>query len=419
MSEPVKNGILSGTFQAIAPVIEDTEARDLRTLLDQQPLWLRIPAQLRPAYRTWRQRDLPRYIRVASLPLVALALVLTLVSNRFFTGELDAGDTRLWSWGSYGVCATLLVSVLLAQLPVLQRNYAWLAAPMGALLIAKFVAMPQLLSSPSVAAAESYFCMIAVTVVTLALRLSWLQALVTLLAGGALGLLVAAGYAPNDIDWRGLSYYYASIGFVALFVAWQLEEKEKTGYLQAVLIARNARDLEKLNRELSRLAHQDALSGLPNRREFDRRLMAEWERLRREQKPLALLFIDVDHFKAYNDYYGHATGDDCLAAIGRTIGAALLRPADLAARYGGEEFVILLPDTDLPGALDVARRVQAAIDALAIPHAASTTASHITASIGAAATLPVAGNRAQDLLEAADQALYAAKQAGRHTISSD
>ncbi|MFP5441789.1 MAG: diguanylate cyclase, partial [Gammaproteobacteria bacterium] len=177
-----------------------------------------------------------------------------------------------------------------------------------------------------------------------------------------------------------------------------------------------AREKEELIQELSRLAHQDALSGLANRREFDRRLATEWDRLRREQKPLTVLFIDVDHFKAYNDHYGHSAGDEALTAVGKAIAGALLRPADLAARYGGEEFVVLLPDTDDCGAEDVAERVMAAINRLAIPHAMSPTAGHVTASIGVATVLPATADSPQQLLERADGALYAAKQGGRWQV---
>lgn len=137
--------------------------------------------------------------------------------------------------------------------------------------------------------------------------------------------------------------------------------------------------------------------------------------MRRDQRPLAVLFIDVDEFKTYNDHHGHRAGDECLVAVGKAIGQSLLRPADLAARYGGDEFVVLLPDTDTDGALDVARRVQAAIDAQGNSHDASPFG-RVTASIGVAQQVPGRDNALQDLVQRADRALYAAKQAGRNQI---
>lgn len=407
------NGIPAGALPAITPTLDDPQAAEIRAQLDARALWLSIPAALQPHYRVWRLRDLPRHIRVGSIPLLALVLVLTLVSNRFFSGELDPRDTALWTAGSLSVCFTIGLGVALAQFAAVQRYYEWLAGTLGALVLAKFVAMPQLLTNADAAGAESHFCMITVTVVTLALRLSWRVSVIVCAMGGTLGLLIAAQWAPDGTDWRSFSYYFLSISLVCLFIGWLFEEQEKTNFLQALLILNASREKETLNLELTRLAHQDALSGLPNRREFDRRLAAEWERLKREQKPLTVLFIDIDHFKAYNDHYGHATGDIALTAVSQAIARALLRPADLAARYGGEEFVVLLPDTDDSGAEDVAERIMAAINRLAIPHAASTTAHHVTASIGIATGMPAMIDSPLMLLESADTALYAAKQGGR------
>jgi diguanylate cyclase (GGDEF)-like protein len=171
----------------------------------------------------------------------------------------------------------------------------------------------------------------------------------------------------------------------------------------------------RLQDELRALTITDPLTGLHNRRHFDIVCASEWERARRDQRPLAVLFVDVDHFKSYNDCHGHRAGDDCLAAVGKAVGESLQRPADLAARYGGDEFVVLLPDTDTDGALDVARRVLAAIDALAIPHGVSPSG-RVTSSIGVAQQIPGTNHTSQELLERADRALYAAKQAGRNSI---
>jgi diguanylate cyclase (GGDEF)-like protein len=130
---------------------------------------------------------------------------------------------------------------------------------------------------------------------------------------------------------------------------------------------------------------------------------------------VTVLFIDIDFFKSYNDSHGHGAGDDCIAAVGRAIDQSLQRPADVAARYGGDEFVVLLPDTDLDGALDVARRIEAAIRALGLSHARSRFG-RITLSIGVAQQVPEPNHRPQEMLQRADRALYAAKQAGRNRI---
>lgn len=184
----------------------------------------------------------------------------------------------------------------------------------------------------------------------------------------------------------------------------------------AVLKARIRNHLElKQNRdELVRLARTDGLTGLYNRRTFDDLLQREWRRLARTGEPLSVIMMDVDHFKLYNDTYGHGGGDVCLQRVARAAQGALQRPADVVARYGGEEFVALLPETRLDGALAVADAIRMAVAALEIPHASSKTASHVTVSLGAACTIPEPDREPAYLLDLADQQLYAAKSEGRN-----
>ena len=157
----------------------------------------------------------------------------------------------------------------------------------------------------------------------------------------------------------------------------------------------------------------DGLTGVRNRRYFDERLQAEWARAVRQSSGLSLLLVDVDHFKAYNDRYGHQAGDEALRRIGATLKAALKRPADLAARYGGEEFACVLPDTDLPGALALARQIGDQVRALAIEHAGSACAPVVTVSVGVASKPALVVGSAQALLREADAQLYIAKSRGR------
>lgn len=167
---------------------------------------------------------------------------------------------------------------------------------------------------------------------------------------------------------------------------------------------------------LRRLATADGLTGLPNRRQFDERMVVEWQRARRSGARMALLMIDIDHFKAFNDSVGHLAGDDCLRAVAVAIDSAMRRPGDLAARLGGEEFGCILPDTDAAGAVSVADRAQQAITRLRIAHPASAHGA-VSASIGVAVATPADGGQPADLLKAADAQLYAAKRDGRARIA--
>lgn len=185
-----------------------------------------------------------------------------------------------------------------------------------------------------------------------------------------------------------------------------------------VMRARVRAHLElKLARDtLERRALVDGLTGLANRRRFDEFLEQEWRRAARGQTSLALVMLDVDFFKRYNDYYGHLAGDECLRQVAGVLRAALQRPADLAARYGGEEFACLLPETDAEGAARVADRIQSGLAAQRLPHANSPTAAWVTVSQGVAVQWPAASQTALGLVQAADQWLYAAKSSGRNRI---
>ncbi len=167
---------------------------------------------------------------------------------------------------------------------------------------------------------------------------------------------------------------------------------------------------------LHSLAVKDGLTGLANRRSFDERLEADWLHAIREGSPLSLLLVDVDHFKLYNDTYGHQKGDACLKSVAEAMDRQVFRPADLAARYGGEEFAVIMPTTDEDGALHVAERLREAVFDLNLPHSASLTADRVTLSVGVASVIPSEDGKPQDLIEAADSALYRAKHAGRNRV---
>lgn len=174
--------------------------------------------------------------------------------------------------------------------------------------------------------------------------------------------------------------------------------------------------LRQAYQELERLAHLDGLTQVANRRRFDEYLSQEWKRLARERQPLSLVLFDVDYFKHYNDCYGHQLGDDCLKQIARAVSLALKRPADLLARYGGEEFAVILPNTDADGAIAVAHAIQQDVRQLQIPHARSNISDHVTLSLGVSSMIPTLNITSDDLVAAADEALYAAKSQGRDRI---
>ncbi|MCR0982501.1 sensor domain-containing diguanylate cyclase [Roseomonas populi] len=189
-----------------------------------------------------------------------------------------------------------------------------------------------------------------------------------------------------------------------------------------VLVLRDVTRRVELEQQLAELARKDGLTGLANRRAFDEAFEAEWQRTIRENAMMSLLLLDVDHFKAFNDHYGHQVGDDCLRAVAAVVGSSVRRPADLAARYGGEEIAVILPRTGADGAAAVAEQIRAAIQSLGVPHAGNPEGGgQVTASIGAATALSRIGGTMSmpgSLLAAADAALYKAKAGGRNRVET-
>lgn len=167
---------------------------------------------------------------------------------------------------------------------------------------------------------------------------------------------------------------------------------------------------------LERHANLDSLTDIPNRRRFDETLAGEWRRAAREGQPLSLVLLDVDHFKLFNDTYGHGEGDACLRRIARALCETLTRPGDLCARYGGEEFAAILPSTDLEGARNLSEMLRQAVLELAIAHAGNPPHDVVSVSIGCATVRPRPGVIPRQLLDVADGMLYQAKAAGRNRV---
>ncbi|HEY3486991.1 MAG TPA: diguanylate cyclase, partial [Gammaproteobacteria bacterium] len=166
--------------------------------------------------------------------------------------------------------------------------------------------------------------------------------------------------------------------------------------------------------ELEKLTKIDSLTGLYNRRYFEEYLHQEWKRAVREQSSLSVMMIDMDHFKLFNDHYGHLIGDDCLREISGAILGSAQRSSDIVARYGGEEFIMILPNTEDP--LPIAEKCRAAVEQLGIPHKHAPTLKFVTISIGVSTAIPQAGVDPSTLVHYADQALYRAKQLGRNKV---
>jgi diguanylate cyclase (GGDEF)-like protein len=202
-----------------------------------------------------------------------------------------------------------------------------------------------------------------------------------------------------------LTHYLLTLGIanvICIAGAWNLEHARRMAWLEG--------------QRLAETAMQDGLTGIHNRRRFDDHLQRAWAQSIRDRKPIALLLADIDHFKPYNDRYGHQAGDEALKAVAAVLARFARRPLDLAARYGGEEFAVVLFDTKRADAERLGAEILEAVRALAIPHQDSGAAPVLTISLGIACVVPAARRSWTGLVQLADQALYAAKDGGRNRL---
>ena len=232
-------------------------------------------------------------------------------------------------------------------------------------------------------------------------------------------LIIFAALEKEEVlaGWREQALLSAGIvslflGFLLVFGYRLIRLMKQQNHVQSVLLDAREKLIE-VNRSLELLALEDALTGLSNRRQFDLFILAEMGRARRSQTHLALLMIDVDHFKSFNDLYGHVAGDESLRSISAIISDHIKCPGDLAARYGGEEFTVVLPGTDYVGAFLVAEKIRRAVQQAGIAHSGGVEGT-VTVSLGVCAYNPASQDQPNDLVSAADKALYVAKASGRN-----
>lgn len=225
-------------------------------------------------------------------------------------------------------------------------------------------------------------------------------AALALLASYVVAALVAGLPTPLVIVDLGV---LVCTNIIGAMVCYSLERATRTNFLE--------------ERLLIETASRDGLTGIHNRRRFDEHVDRIWPQAIRDKAPLALLLVDIDHFKSYNDYYGHQAGDECLRRVALSLSRSARRPLDLTARYGGEEFAIVLYDVGREHVEDAAKRIRESIEALDIRHEASPAAHRrLTVSIGAACITPGAGRTHYGFIQLADEALYAAKERGRNCV---
>jgi diguanylate cyclase (GGDEF)-like protein len=385
----------------------------IRRTLAEKPLFCHFPPHLETLFLETRVRSSGFYIQNGQWPLLFMFAVILSVSWVYFP-EVFAGQGYLQVKAfEIPLGLSILFIIYGHHIPIVRANFHRVMFPVALLQLIALQWHIQLSAANGYLLYAILNLLVCLLLIALGLRFTFKVLLLLFMLSGAAGVALSALLAL-PLDLLAFGYYYGIFGAVVTALAGIAERQERFAFLQEWLVQYQSDELARLNRQLDRIAHQDALTGIPNRRSFDLAGEREWEIALREQKPLSLLLLDVDFFKRYNDTYGHEGGDHCLQAVAQAIRGAMQRPADLAARYGGEEFVVLLPDTDADGAAEVAARILQAVDERRLEHASSSVAPHVTVSIGVTTQTPTPGQPLADALRQADQALYQAKENGRH-----
>lgn len=404
-----------------APSAPDRETRiqDIQSLLASNLQFRRFRPELEAGFIA-HVRDRAQRLSRDSLGITVVMYLITAVlgwsqMGRFSAPQYQDGNLAAMGW-LLVVEGVLLAFVLsIPYLPGRERFYRLYASISSGGAVGVLIYGTSLFPEPYYNVFLSYVVILATVVTYGVAGMVTRQTAVACLAG----VVIAVAAVAQQGLWLDFGYFLAYGGLanvIGILLSFLLESRDRVTYLQSQLLALEKDRLDEYAAEVEQLSRQDALTGLANRRHFDETVNREWGLACRRQESMAVIFLDVDFFKPYNDTYGHPAGDAVLQQVGMALAAAVGRPADLAARYGGEEFVVLLPDTDLAGACAIAERIAGAIHSLAIPHGKSTVAPHITVSMGVAAMIPSADIRYAELITAADQAVYVAKAAGRNRI---
>jgi diguanylate cyclase (GGDEF)-like protein len=359
---------------------------------------LRFEGELEPAYRRDQFRERLRYLRINLALLAAISLLVIQVDRVVIPmiGQLVPDLART------GIMLPLLLAGF--AITFVRRADAWYPRYIAVAMAVALAAMSWVAISSWMAGEPRIFgrMLLAMVAVYFVLGLAFRSAIAVNAFGLAAFVAIAVQKGMPAVD---LTHYLLTLGIanvICVAGAWNLEHARRTAWLEG--------------QRLAETALQDGLTGIHNRRRFDDHLHRAWAQCIRERRPIALLFADIDHFKRYNDRYGHQAGDEALKAVAATLAGFARRPLDLAARYGGEEFAIILYDTGRADAERIGGDILEAVRRLAIPHEDSGAAPVLTISLGIACVMPAARRSWAGLVQLADQALYSAKDRGRNRL---
>lgn len=394
--------------------MDPTELNNLRQLLDNKGWRLHFPKVLETEFQEHYAQRYHSHMIISGL-LGILAILGTGIVDPFWMPQVagELWEIRAWTTGP------ILLLLLFSRTSIATRFMQPIIAFSANIFVGGLVALSLTASEPI----NHYYAASITMVMLVVFVLSRLQFGWGVLSASFMLLTMNMGFGfIGNASMQMLIVHNALFFISAMFSllgCFLFERSLRQNYLQSRLLNFEKHDLEESNLRLQYLTAIDGLTQIANRRSLDVSLVTEWQRALRKREPIGLIMIDVDHFKLFNDTYGHQAGDECLRGVASALKDFARRPGDLAARYGGEEFVLVLTNATAQQARMVAERVRDKIVELAIPHQRSSHG-NVTASFGVASLVPNARhNGPEALLLAADQALYRAKESGRNRVSVD
>lgn len=372
-----------------------------------------------PTYIEKHFRENYRGIAIANLRGNSIFVgFIYLLAGAIATSQYDWRNAGVFAecYGVAGICLALVM--LLTRIPSMDRYFHYYTGFIATTGLAAVMNIPITVQDPELRAAAYGLCVHATIIVYTMSKMRLYNSIIWCNLSGVIHLIALhmQGLSPHAIAFQT---YYIAANLVGMGIAYIIEHRERAMFLQSLLLDIDNKERDLLLRDLQKLSREDALTGLANRRHFDECLAREWNRCRREKKPLSLVLVDVDFFKQYNDLYGHQAGDHCLTEVARALRKETSRPGELVGRYGGEEFVLLFPNIDDKQITISLSRLRERIQGLGIPHEGSRVATVVTASIGAATTIPHKSMHPDKLVSRADEMLYRAKSGGRNRWYQD
>ena len=379
-----------------------TQKNTYQAQLDVGFSLLRFEHHIEQAYQAHHVRHVQQEVLAFfSTAMILVMSAMAIVSADDFS-RVPAWIATAWTWVAQPLLVILLMVSVVPKLyrivwPTVAPAIVGVCGVIGAYHVAILVAAGQY---------HAFFSMsIALTAAYVLMGLLFWHVVAAAAVVSVAYSILLAKHAIDPVVYRVELVQLAIVNVIGLLAAYFLEHRSRSVFLKT--------------RVLELYSSQDALTGLLNRGVFDRQLDMAWKQAMRERQTVGLILLDVDHFKHYNDHYGHQAGDEVLKQVAQTLKDVTRRPLDCVARYGGEEFAIILYGTRLSHVENLAEFVRQSVEQLALPHARSQVSDVVTISVGAAVIEPVAGRSAEGFVQFVDELLYDAKRAGRNRVESD